>query len=323
MEPKFDIIKRSFLWIGIALVLAILAVLSFVGNLRLSIQFTGGMEMIFDGQVEDESHLTQDLNEYLIEEGYDDPNVIMGESEGFPSLLIESRVDDPDKVDGLSAIVRGYLLDNGYISTEEDIMEVVIIGPSIGDWMKRSAIIAIAVGLVLVSIYMLFAFSGIRHYLSPGILALITILTLFFDVLLPAGAYGVLMFFNPAIQVDLIFVVAILTIIGYSINDTVIIFDRIRENFKLDMNKIEEGKITYEGVFEKSVWQTMRRSLATSFSTLLVLVSMYIFGGGIIELFAFTLMIGVIAGTFSSIFLAAPLAYKFAIDNSQKYSTEG
>ena len=79
-----------------------------------------------------------------------------------------------------------------------------------------------------------------RHFISPAMLGLITIVTMLFDVLVPAGAYGVLMAFNPAAQVDMIFVIALLTIMGYSINDTIIILDRVRENFGLYKGKIEK-----------------------------------------------------------------------------------
>jgi preprotein translocase SecF subunit len=104
---------------------------------------------------------------------------------------------------------------------------------------------------------------------------------------------------------------------GYSINDTIIIFDRIREN--AEKSGVENSKkVVYADLFEKSIWQTMRRSIGTSVSTLLVVIAMYAFGTGVIKLFAFTVGVGVLAGTASSIFIAAPLAYlmlgKFAAE---------
>lgn len=88
--------------------------------------------------------------------------------------------------------------------------------------------------------YILFAFAGMRDFVSPGLLGVITVLTMIFDVIVPAGAYGVLMAFNNAVQVDTIFIVSLLTIMGYSINDTIIILDRVRENFFLHENQLEK-----------------------------------------------------------------------------------
>jgi SecD/SecF fusion protein len=111
---------------------------------------------------------------------------------------------------------------------------------------------------------------------------------------------------NSTIQIDTIFIIAILTTMWYSINDTIVIFDRIRENLQ---NKGTGKDISHGKVFEDSLWQTMRRSIGTSLSTLLVVVAMFLFGSGVIQGFAFAIGIWVIAWSYSSIFIAAPLAY--------------
>ncbi len=318
MEPKFNIINRYFLWIWLAIILIIISAFLFLSNLRLSIQFTWGMEIVIDKEISESEDLIDWLTDELAQAWFQDPGVWIWTKQGRPSILLEVGIDTDEQVEKLSDTTRDYLLENWYIESHEDIIETAIIWPSIWDWMKRSAIIAIVVWLILIWIYMLFAFSGVRHYLSPGILSWVVMFTLLFDVLIPAGAYWLFMFFNDAIQVDLIFVVAALTIMGYSINDTIVVFDRIRENIWNNKQKLMKKQIEYDQVFENSLWQIMRRSIATSFSTLLVLIAMFIFGWGIIQLFAFTLMIWVVAGTFSSIFLAAPLAYRFAINKDIK-----
>ena len=117
------------------------------------------------------------------------------------------------------------------------------------------------------------------------------------------------MAFNSTIQVDTIFVLAILTIMGYSINDTIIIFDRIRENMKTHSSQLASKKLTYEKLFDDSIWQTMRRTLGTSLSTFLIVICMRIFGTGTMQSFAFLIGIGIIAGTLSSIFIAASFSY--------------
>jgi|GEM_PF-611289 len=153
--------------------------------------------------------------------------------------------------------------------------------------------------------YMIFAFAGVRQYIQPQILAIITIVTMLFDVLAPMGIYGIKMMLDPTTQVDVIFVIALLTTMGYSINDTIIIFDRIRENLTNMGTKVKD----IAQVFEDSVWQTMSRSIGTSLSTFLVVAAMYVIGTGDLSRFAFSMGVGVISGSLSSIFLAAPLAY--------------
>jgi preprotein translocase SecF subunit len=160
--------------------------------------------------------------------------------------------------------------------------------------MQSAAIRAIVVGIMLMVIYMLFSFSTIRKTVPPSILAAVTVATMIFDISVPAGAYGLLMMINPTVQVDTVFIIAILTTMGYSINDTIIIFDRIRENMGKAARSTTKG-IIYGNVFESSLWQTMRRSVGTSLSILLVVIAMYAFGTRVIQLFAFTIGIGVIA----------------------------
>lgn len=143
-----------------------------------------------------------------------------------------------------------------------------------------------------------------RKVISPLLLAIVTIVTMIFDVSFASGIYGALMAMNQTIQVDTIFIIALLTVMGYSINDTIVIFDRIRENTLdyLAEDKEEDGKkkkkknknivkaaFDRAEVFDRSLRQTMRRSLATSISTLLVIAAMYFFGTGILKMFAFTL----------------------------------
>jgi SecD/SecF fusion protein len=137
-------------------------------------------------------------------------------------------------------------------------------------------------------------------------LAFVTIGTMIFDISIPAGAYWLWMSINSTIQIDTIFIIAILTTMWYSINDTIVIFDRIRENLQ---HKGTGKDISHGKVFEDSLWQTMRRSIGTSVSTLLVVIAMFLFGSGVIQGFAFAIGIWVIAWSYSSIFIAAPLAY--------------
>lgn len=333
MDIKFSVIKNAMFWIVSGVVLMLISLILFFSNLRLSIQFTWWMELILDVESQNLEWVDEWISKLLVDNWFDSPWVYIWEKKWYPSLILELDISDDKSVDLLSSLTKDYLIDNWHISSWDDILENAIIGPSIWDWMKKAAITAILFGLLFIWIYMLFAFSWIREYLSPWLLALVTMFTLLFDVLIPAWAYWIFMFLNSAIQVDLIFIVSILTIMWYSINDTIIIFDRIRENIsytkekklekdnwqtvKINKSEIKDNNIDYVEIFDKSIWQTMRRSLATSFSTLLVLISMFIFWGWVIQLFSFTLMIWVIAGTFSSIFFATSLTYIFGVKNSK------
>ena len=108
------------------------------------------------------------------------------------------------------------------------------------------------------ALFIIFEFSKIRRFIQPWILALITAFTMLFDILSPMGIYGIWMSINPTIQVDVIFIISLLTTMGYSINDTIIIFDRIREHLETDKTK------NMGVIFENSLWETMARSLMTS-----------------------------------------------------------
>lgn len=245
---------------------------------------------------------------YLTEQWISDVTIGKKAEESFTDIIIKTSTSDDSQVTQIAASIQSFLIENNYIADETGILQSSITGPSVGAYMQSAALRAIIIGIIFMVLYMLFSFAAIRKVVSPSILASVTIVTMLFDILIPAGAYGLLMLINPTIQVDTVFIIAILTIMGYSINDTIIIFDRIRENAESVIAE-KSKNILYAKIFEDSIWQTMRRSMGTSVSTLIVIAAMYLFGTGVIKLFAFTTGIGVIAGTASSIFLAAPLAY--------------
>lgn len=292
----------------VGLVVAGAAVVSFFMNMRLSIEFTGGLQMTID-ELHDKDQLTQQLNETLQAE-YPGINVGVQSSpaQNTTSLLLNIDIKDDMVVQDISRMVTQTLMTNNYISSEADILSQALNGPSVSEYIKTTALTAIILGLVFMIVYILISFREIRQTLSPALLALVVFVTMLFDMIIPAGAYGLLMMINPIIQVDMIFVIAMLTTMWYSINDTIIIMDRVRENM-LSQGGAKKGNVIYGHIFEKSIKQTLRRSLGTSGSTLAVIIALFIFGTGIVQNFAFTMGIGIIAGTYSSIFLAAPLLY--------------
>ena len=292
------------IWLTIWLILIVGSNVIFWKTLNPSIQFTGWVEIKTDAvlnQQEVEAAIAPKLKEF----GYENPKITISQQDKVSTMLIQVNVDNSEQVQKLSTTV------NDYIAGKGEILEQSIIWASVGEFVKNSAIKALIAGMIFIAIYMMFTFSAVREMVSPLILAIITIVTLLFDMSIPAGAYGLLTAINPTTQVDLVFIAAILTIMGYSINDTIIIFDRVRENNHLHEGAIKTGKMSYLQIFEDSLWQTMRRSLGTSIAAFIMIVMMWLFGTGIIKTFSYVIGAGIIAGTLSSIFVAAPLAYIF------------
>ncbi|MEI6425767.1 MAG: protein translocase subunit SecF [Candidatus Absconditabacteria bacterium] len=303
MIKKFSIIKRSYFWLALGGTLLVAAWAVFFSQMRFSEEFTGGVKISIAGSA-DQVKLKQDVEKYLIANNYKN-SIVSVEKGATLDLSIKTKVETDEKVNTLSTQIKTMLLDGKYITSPADIVSQSITGPSVGDYMQKSAKNALVVGLLLMAVYMMFSFAGIRKVISPAVLAGVTIATMIFDVSIPAGAYGLLMYFNSTVNIDTVFIIAVLTNMGYSINDTIIIFDRIRENLQRSNGK----NTVYGNVFDASLRETMRRSFGTVMAMLVVIIAMFVLGSGAVKDFAFTIGIGVLAGSYSSIFIAAPLAY--------------
>ncbi|MEK7109402.1 MAG: protein translocase subunit SecF [Patescibacteria group bacterium] len=178
------------------------------------------------------------------------------------------------------------------------------VGPVIGQELLQKAWIAIVLVVLCIIAFIAFAFRGVSKPVASWKYGIVAIITLLHDILLPAGLFAALGHFAGA-EVDSLFIVALLTILGISINDTIVVFDRIRENLRnnVDRSKREE----FGDVVSRSIMQTLTRSINTSLTVIIVLVSLYFFGPEATKYFSLTLIVGMVAGTYSSIFLAAPL----------------
>jgi len=174
------------------------------------------------------------LEEFLSQQGYKNVEAAVSKDGEFYKLLVKVQIPKDQDAIKLSDQVKEFLVKNGYVASYDEILSFALVGPSIGDYMKKSAVKAIIWALILIVVYMLFAFASIREYISPLLLAFVTLFTLLFDVSVASGFYGLWEAINPTIQVNSIFIIGILIIMGYSINDTIIIFDRIRENLILE-----------------------------------------------------------------------------------------
>ena len=175
------------------------------------------------------------------------------------------------------------------------------IGPSVGAELAHKAYIAIAVVILCIVLFIMFAFRKLKNPLNYGVA---TIIALAHDVLIPTGVYVVWTHFTGG-EIDLLFVTALLAILGYSVHDTIVVFDRTRENL-LKRGGSATGQ-AFEQVVGESVQQTFGRSINTSLTIFLVLLALYFIGGQTTHGFAFVLLIGIVVGTYSSIFVASPL----------------
>ncbi|MEI6191172.1 MAG: protein translocase subunit SecF [bacterium] len=191
---------------------------------------------------------------------------------------------------------------NGAIKTE--LKRVNSIGPLIGKEAAQKAIISIILVILCIVLFITFAFRKVSKPVQSWKYGLMAIIALAHDVIIPAGAFSILGHFK-GYEVDTLFVTALLVILGFSIHDTIVVYDRIREN--LSISHRENNKKSFETIVGESVSQTFVRSVNTSMSTILALVVLYFLGPEATKHFSLALIIGVAVGTYSSIFIASAL----------------
>lgn len=239
----------------------------------------------------------------------DTTNTLINElfARGFQTGRVSAELDNTQMLvrvgiaDWIKEILREKIKNNTFEVLKED-----RVGPKIGDELKRDAIVAVLLSLVVILIYLGFRFKFI--FASGAVVAL------FHDVLITVGLYSILYGAIPGLnlEIDLPVVAAFLTLVGYSINDTVIVFDRIRENMKIHKT------LDLEVLINKSINQTMSRTIITGFTTLLAVIVLLFLGGDVLRAFSFTLFFGIIVGTYSSIFVASALVLDYSIKTKKK-----
>lgn len=297
--------KRAYIWLFIGVATAVLSWILFISNAQFSEEFTGGVNVTFKGSVQ-KTEFIDGLTTTLGQEWFTNLKVNLEDGNGEVKVKINAKLEDDAKVVQLSKAISDYLQTENYISSQNEIVESAIIGPSVGNYMQTRASQALIFGIIAMAIYMIFSFGSVRKYINPSILAVVVVLSTILSISIPAGAYGIRMATNSTIQIDTVFIIAILTIIGYGINDVIIIFDRVRENIIKEWERKDTNMLM---IFEESIWQTMKRSVGTSLSTILVLIWMFVFATGVVANFAFTVWVWVIASALCSIFIAVPTAY--------------
>lgn len=214
---------------------------------------------------------------------------------GERSLVVRATQLTETEHQALLTAVSGAFKVNEPVETRFD-----SIGPAIGDELKSRSLWAIVLVLIAIAIYIAIMFRAMRRVLSPWAMSLATMAALVHDVILPIGLFAALGRW-AGVEINAVFVAAILTIMGYSISDTVVVFDRVRENI------LRGVRATFPEVVHLSIMQTLARSIATNITTLLSLVAIYLFGGAGIKYFALALIVGIFSGAYSSIFVASPV----------------
>jgi len=188
------------------------------------------------------------------------------------------------------------------------------IGPSVGQELRNKTELAIVLALLAITLYIALAFRKVSRPVSSWKYGITSLLALFHDVLIPIGVFSVLgKLYNVEVTIPII--AALLTVLGFSVHDTIVIFDRIRENI------FRKGMGEFENTVNWSLNQTLGRSLSTVFSTLIVLIAIFFFGGETLKHFSLALIIGITSGAYSSVFLASPLLvtwYKHALKKEAK-----
>jgi preprotein translocase SecF subunit len=286
--------KLAFIFSFIFIVISIVSIVLH-GGPRYSVDFRGGtfMEIRFEDKTDPEKPLMIEIGR--VRKVFDDFGLGSAEIKHYGSLQeISARADVTENTDEIFHNLVNKLSQEfpDYNVIE---MRKETVGPKIGKELVGNAIMAILASTVLMLIYIRVRFKEIRF----GIGAVVALLH---DVIITVGVFSVLNY-----EISIAIVAALLTVVGYSVNDTIVVFDRIRENFKI----LKRQAFDYSDVINRSINETLSRTIITSGTTLFVVMVLFFWGGEVLKDFSFALLFGIIIGTYSSIFVASPILVEF------------
>lgn len=294
--------KRKMMYVISSVLILVSLVSLFTRGLNKGVDFTGGRTYVvnFEQPVN-----TQDIVESLTDVYKTQPEVKTYGSRSQVKITTKYKIDEDgttvdDEVEtllyeGLKSYLKPGVTKHQFLENNRTMSQKV--GPTIADDIKRDAFIATGFALLAIFLYILLRFRNWKYGLSA-------VIALAHDSLIVLGIFSLAYRRLPfSLEIDQAFIAAILTVVGYSINDTVIVFDRIREYLGLH-SKVREDKLV-----NSALNSTLRRTFSTSLSTFVVLLAIFLFGGTSIKGFTFALLVGVVVGTYSSLFVASPLAY--------------
>ncbi|MFA6493001.1 MAG: protein translocase subunit SecF [Patescibacteria group bacterium] len=283
-----NIIGRRKIWYLISLILIVPGIVGLIlWGLPLGIDFKGGtlIDISYQNSVNKEEIVNK-----LEEAGINNPNVQPGADNSF---LIRTEPLDNETVQKMTTTLSK--VGEGYKQNQFD-----SVGPTVSNDLKKKAIIAVIIASLAIIIYIAIAFRKVPRPASSWRFGVCAIIALTHDILFVVGSFAILGHFFDY-EINSLFITALLTIMGFSVHDTIVVFDRIRENLR------KSPSLDFETNVNNSIIQTLNRSLNTSFTVLMVLLSLFLLGGQTMQEFMLALLLGVAIGTYSSIFNASPL----------------
>ncbi len=283
--------KTLFLSIaGILVVASIILILKF--GFEEAIDFQGGT--LWQFQIPKENPTVEVVSQFLKTDIKEVGEPVINFDLTHNTFLVRLRATTEEEHQKLTTAIK-----TKFPSFEE--LSFQSIGPSIGANLRKNAVKAVILAVIFVSLYISFAFRKVSRPINSWKYGVVTMISLLHDIIIPAGLIAVLGHYFGA-EIDSNFIVALLVIMGFSVHDTIVVFDRIRENLALDRGKTEFGT-----VINNSINQTMARSINTSLTLIIVLLVMFFLGPINLKYFILTLLVGVSMGVYSSIFVASPL----------------
>lgn len=284
---NFQFTKYSKIYYTVSLVLVVAAIASLiVFGLKFGIEFTGGstIEVQFKDTVPSNDQISNALK------GMDLGDIVIQPTGEKGMVLKLKGIDETTHQQVLSKI-------NAVSQSEEKSFQYI--GPSIGQELRNKTQLAILLALLAITLYIAFAFRRVSRPVASWKYGITSLIALFHDILIPLGVFSILGKYY-GVEITIPIVAALLTVLGFSVHDTIVVFDRIRENLMHKQGSFNE-------VVNVSLNQTIGRSLSTVVTVLLVMFSLYFFGGETLKYFSLALIVGVTSGAYSSIFIASPL----------------
>lgn len=281
------IFQLRYVWYTVSgvLVAASLAVILIFG-LRLGIDFTGGslLQIRYVGERPEPAAISAQLAALNLGE-------LVIEPSGTDTVIIKTRfVSDDERVAIVNAL-EGEAVEESFES----------IGPTIGQELRSKAVSAIILVVIAIILYITWAFRTVSKGPVPAwAYGISAVIALVHDIAIPLGLFAVLGHYY-GVEINVMFITALLTVLGFSVHDTIVVFDRIRENLH------RSSRTTFAGIIEESIEQTLMRSLNTSMTVMIVLGVLFLFGGESIRYFVLALLVGIAIGTYSSICVASPI----------------
>ena len=314
MGLKLNIVKYRFLCLGISTILLLPGIFSMIYSMitydthtpvKVGIDYTGGTTLQYGIKENITNHELTAVRENLEKAGIEKPSLQIihannsEQSEVKSILSIRTKFIDENSKD-LASITN--VVNQEFKSS--DLLQVSSVGPTLGEELFKNSLIALSLALLGIIAYLTFRFQF--DY------ALAAILGLMHDTIFVLGVFSLLgLFYN--VEIDALFVTALLTVIGFSVHDTIVVFDRVRENLKYYSKKMAFGEI-----MNASINQTFVRSVNTSLTTLITLAALYFFGGVTTKDFVLAMILGIAIGTYSSIFFCSTLVDIWEDKNNQK-----